>query len=121
VALAVIAIAALGVLSCLTTGYTIDREAADTIAAQNLARRGMEELLSAPFDDLVPNYENTQVDDSGLRATIRAEQVLPLSGSPSLIRLQVTVRAIGETRDLVKVVTLRADHRAPSSAWLTRP
>ena len=121
VALAVIAIAALGVLSCLTTGYTIDREAADTITAQNLSRRVIEELLGAPFDDLIPNYDNTQVDNEGFRATIRAQQVLPAAGSPSLIRLQVAVRVDGDNRDLVKVVTLRSDHRAPASAWLTRP
>ena len=121
VALAVVAITALGVLSCLSTGYAVDREATNTMAAHNLARRVMEELLNAPFVDLITNYDNTQVVQDGLDANIKVERVLPATGTASLLRLQVAVRVSGGSRDLVKLVTLRANRRAPNSAWFTGP
>lgn len=117
VALAIVTITAMGVMSCLTAGFTVDREATEAIASQNLARRLMEELLQAPFDGLMATYNNTQVSQDDLRAVIRVQQVAPPSGAPSLVRLQVAVRVNGDTSDMVKLVTLRADHRAPASAW----
>jgi len=119
VALAVIAIAALGIVSYLSTGYAVDREATQTMAAQNLARRTMEELHEAPFSTLIQNYDLTQVTDGDLRALIRVEQLEPQVGTPSLLRLQVTVRRISDNRMLFRLVSLRADYRSPASAWQT--
>jgi prepilin-type N-terminal cleavage/methylation domain-containing protein len=121
VALAVLTIAALGVLSCLTTGYAVDREASDAIGAQNMARQLMEELLKAPFSTMMATYDNTQVTQNTLRATLRVQRIAPATGPASLLRLQVTVRNIGQGFDLVRMVGQRADHSAPSSAWSANP
>jgi hypothetical protein len=61
------------------------------------------------------------VTQGNLRATLRVQRVAPATGPASLLRLQVTVRNVGGTFDLVKLVGQRADRRAPASAWFAGP
>jgi len=119
VTVAVIAIAALGIVSYISTGYAVDREATETLAAQNLARRVMEELQEAPFTTLIENFDRTQIVEGDLRAVIRIDQIEPQVGAPSLVRLQVTVQRRVDNRLLFRLLSLRADHRSPASAWRT--
>ena len=119
VALVVVTVTAVGVLSCVTAGYAVDRDATETLQAHNFSRRVVEELMAAPFDNLLTYYSYAYMTEEDLRATVRVQQVLPETGPASLVRIQVTVRALDGSQDLVKVVTQRADYSAPASAWAT--
>jgi hypothetical protein len=114
---AVLVLAALGVLSCVTAGLAVDRESSDQIAAQNLARRLMDELLRVPFETMVASYDKTKVVTDDLEATLRVGPVAPAAGAPSLLRMTVTVRSVGQEFAIVSVTGLRADRRPPESAW----
>ena len=77
--------------------------------------------MGVPFDDLIPNYDATSVTSGGLRALLNVNQAQPASGAPTLLRIQVRVRRLGEANDILSLVTLRSDRRAPRSAWLSSP
>lgn len=122
IALVIVALAALGVASGMAGNYVVDREASLAMEAQNLAGQLVEELLVVPFDELITNFNGTVVTnaDNSLRGALSVVQVAPTVGAPSLIRIEVTVTPVGDaTKVLSRTVTLRSDHSAPQSAWLT--
>ncbi|OQC19011.1 MAG: hypothetical protein BWX69_03075 [Planctomycetes bacterium ADurb.Bin069] len=121
IAIAVVVTAATAILCGLSAAYANERVSSEQIAAQNLARRMQEELMGVPFDDLIPNYDATSVTSGGLRALLNVNQAQPASGAPTLLRIQVRVRRLGEANDILSLVTLRSDRRAPRSAWLSSP
>lgn len=126
IAMGVFSLTALGVVSGLSKSYEIDTDVSQQIEAQNFARHVMEELLIESFDvvtfeDMISSYNNTQVtsDNNNLQATLDIDQILPSSGAATLVRFQVTVTEPGDNEQLARIVTLRSQRQAPSSAWLS--
>jgi type II secretory pathway pseudopilin PulG len=126
-ALGIFSLTAMGIVSGLSQSYAIDTDLSEKVEAQNFARHIMEELLIESYDvvtfeDMISNYDNTQIasnENNNLVATLRIEKVMPASGEATLVRIQVTVANPGGDEQLARIVTLRSQRKAPSSAWLS--
>ncbi len=73
VAIVVVSVSSLGFLSATVSSRTLERENRTVAAANELARRVVEEMLAQPVADLVRNYNDDPADDPGGAGTARGD------------------------------------------------
>ncbi|MBL8842820.1 MAG: hypothetical protein JNL90_14980 [Planctomycetes bacterium] len=73
VAIVVVSISSLGFLSATVSSRTLERENRTVAAANELARRVVEEMLAVPVADLVKSYNDDPADDPAGAGTARGD------------------------------------------------